>query len=111
MVIIPQFPLYLGSGLTVYFSGECAAHFQEILKKYPPQTSSRNTAVGWACFVHNEVNKRKNKPLFDCNNIGDFYDCGCADDEETKAPSDKAAKVGKKEESVEISKEGSVKSV
>ncbi|KKY15043.1 putative fad dependent sulfhydryl oxidase erv2 [Phaeomoniella chlamydospora] len=95
----------------LYPCGECAAHFQEILKKYPPQTSSRNTAVGWACFVHNEVNKRKNKPLFDCNNIGDFYDCGCADDEETKAPSDKAAKVGKKEESVEISKEGSVKSV
>lgn len=22
------------------------------------------------------------KPEFDCNNIGDFYDCGCAHDEE-----------------------------
>lgn len=27
------------------------------------------------------------KPEFDCNNIGDFYDCGCAEDE--KAAGDK----------------------
>jgi FAD-linked sulfhydryl oxidase len=26
------------------------------------------------------VNKRLKKPLFDCSNIGDFYDCGCAED-------------------------------
>lgn len=24
------------------------------------------------------------KPIFDCNNIGDFYDCGCAEDDEKK---------------------------
>jgi len=30
--------------------------------------------------VHNEVNKSKGKPLFDCGNIGDFHDCGCEDD-------------------------------
>lgn len=22
------------------------------------------------------------KPEFDCNNLGEFYDCGCSDDEE-----------------------------
>ena len=31
--------------------------------------------------MHNEVNKSLKKALFDCSNIGDFYDCGCADDE------------------------------
>lgn len=31
--------------------------------------------------MHNEVNKSLGKQLFDCSNIGDFYDCGCADDE------------------------------
>jgi FAD-linked sulfhydryl oxidase len=28
-----------------------------------------------------------NKPIFDCNNLGDFYDCGCGDDEH---PTEKA---------------------
>ncbi|EXJ96480.1 hypothetical protein A1O1_01606 [Capronia coronata CBS 617.96] len=71
--------LYLFARL--YPCGECAEHFQQILKKYPPQTSSRSSAAAWACFVHNLVNERKGKPIFDCANIGDFYDCGCADDE------------------------------
>jgi len=31
--------------------------------------------------VHNEVNKNLKKKLFDCSKIGDFYDCGCAEDE------------------------------
>lgn len=104
-------------------SGECASHFQQHLKKYPPQVSSRNAAAGWGCFVHNEINAMLEKPLFDCNNIGDFYDCGCAEDEEggaegTKKPSkpageDKTHSTGSEAQSgghednilVEISKE------
>jgi FAD-linked sulfhydryl oxidase len=66
----------------LYPCGECASHFQKILKKFPPQTSSRSTAAAWACHVHNEVNNSKGKPIFDCANIGDFYDCGCGDDED-----------------------------
>ncbi|KAL9078691.1 MAG: hypothetical protein Q9157_002377 [Trypethelium eluteriae] len=65
----------------LYPCGECAHHFQTILNKYPPQVTSRNTAAGWACHVHNEVNKSLDKEEFDCSKIGDFYDCGCADDE------------------------------
>jgi len=64
----------------LYPCGDCAAHFQKLLAKYPPQVSGRNAAAGWACFVHNEVNTRLQKPLFDCSKIGDFYDCGCGDD-------------------------------
>lgn len=71
--------LYLFARL--YPCGECASHFQKILKKFPPQTSSRSTAASWGCRVHNEVNKSKGKPLFDCANIGGLYDCGCGDDE------------------------------
>ena len=70
--------IYLFSLL--YPCGDCARHFREILVKYPPQTSSRNNAAGWLCFVHNVVNKRLKKAEFDCNKIGDFYDCGCGDD-------------------------------
>ncbi len=73
----------------LYPCGECAAHFRKLLDKYPPQTSSRSAAAGWACYVHNKVNKRLKKPEFDCNNIGDFYDCGCG--EEDKDAKGKAA--------------------
>ena len=66
-------------------SGECATHFQQILKKFPPQVSTRSTAAAWACHLHNEVNKSLLKELFDCSKIGDFYDCGCADDEPEKS--------------------------
>lgn len=51
-----------------------------ILKKFPPQVATRSTAAAWGCHVHNEVNKSLKKELFDCSNIGDFYDCGCAED-------------------------------
>jgi len=65
----------------LYPCGDCARHFQQILEKYPPQVATRSTAAAWACHVHNEVNKSLNKPLFDCSNIGDFYDCGCAEED------------------------------
>lgn len=77
----------------LYPCGDCARHFQHILAKYPPQVGSRSSAATWACHVHNEVNERLKKPAFDCSKIGDFYDCGCADDDaktvvKTKAKSD-----------------------
>jgi hypothetical protein len=77
----------LMSSLANYWtcSGECAEHFALILKQFPPQVSSRSAAAAWGCHVHNEVNKKLKKELFDCSNIGDFYDCGCADDPKDKA--------------------------
>lgn len=68
----------------LYPCGECAGHFRQILNKFPPQVSSRSSAAAWACHVHNEVNKSLQKTLFDCSKIGDFYDCGCAEENETK---------------------------
>ncbi|KAK0725067.1 ERV/ALR sulfhydryl oxidase domain-containing protein [Lasiosphaeris hirsuta] len=83
----------------LYPCGECASHFQKLIKKYPPQTSGRNAAAGWACFVHNEVNKRLKKKEFDCNNIGDFYDCGCGDEDK------KGSKAEVKERGITLEKE------
>jgi FAD-linked sulfhydryl oxidase len=68
----------------LYPCGDCARHFREMLAQYPPQTSSRTAAAGWLCFVHNVVNDRLEKPIFDCNNIGDFYDCGCGEEGKEK---------------------------
>ncbi|CAG7850614.1 FAD-linked sulfhydryl oxidase ERV2 [Serendipita indica DSM 11827] len=78
---------YLSSRL--YPCGECAAEFQLLLKENPPQTSSRKAASLWLCHVHNLVNKRLGKDIFDCNTLGDTYDCGCGDDpveEKKKVP-------------------------
>ncbi|KAH6659544.1 ERV/ALR sulfhydryl oxidase domain-containing protein [Truncatella angustata] len=69
----------------LYPCGDCARHFQQLLKKYPPQVSSRNAAAGWACFVHNQVNERLGHEIFDCAKIGDFYDCGCGDEKKEGA--------------------------
>lgn len=68
----------------LYPCGDCAQHFRDILAKYPPQSGSRSAAAGWLCYAHNLVNERLKKPAFDCNTIGDFYDCGCADDDKKK---------------------------
>lgn len=83
----------------VYPCGQCAEHFQKMLKKYPPQTSSREAASQWGCFVHNVVNERLKKPIFDCNEISDKYNCGCGpDDKKNKdASEDKDATPAKKE--------------
>ncbi|KAI9762243.1 MAG: Bud site selection protein bud4 [Chaenotheca gracillima] len=64
----------------LYPCGECASHFRKILEKFPPQVATRSTAAAWACHVHNQVNKSLDKEAFDCSKIGDFYDCGCADE-------------------------------
>ncbi|KAI8338165.1 ERV/ALR sulfhydryl oxidase domain-containing protein [Chlamydoabsidia padenii] len=61
----------------LYPCGECAEHFQTLLKRYPPQTASRITASQWACAIHNKVNERLGKPIFDCSDIEAKYPCGC----------------------------------
>jgi len=65
----------------LYPCGECAEHFGQVLAKYPPQVSSRSAAAMWGCYVHNIVNKRLKKPEFNCEDIGDAYDCGCGDED------------------------------
>ncbi|KAL8982650.1 MAG: hypothetical protein Q9177_005206 [Variospora cf. flavescens] len=72
----------------LYPCGECASHFQQILKKYPPQVSGRKTAEMWGCTVHNEVNKSLGKERFDCARVGEMYDCGCGDEEKGKEMDD-----------------------
>ncbi|EIN06654.1 hypothetical protein PUNSTDRAFT_54065 [Punctularia strigosozonata HHB-11173 SS5] len=64
----------------LYPCGECAAEFQQLLKKFPPQTSSRRSAALWLCHVHNQVNERLGKPEFDCAHLDETYDCGCGDE-------------------------------
>lgn len=44
--------------------------------------------------MHNEVNKMLHKDIFDCSKIGDFYDCGCAHDEDDENANGKSKSGG-----------------
>ncbi|KAL7272809.1 hypothetical protein RUND412_004371 [Rhizina undulata] len=88
---------YLHLFARLYPCGECATHFRALLHKYPPQTSSRDAASQWGCFVHNQVNERLGKQLFDCGQVTEAYKCGCADaDAEDEAAEKIDVKAGKR---------------
>jgi FAD-linked sulfhydryl oxidase len=44
------------------------------------------------------VNKKLKKEIFDCSQIGDFYDCGCADKDQERKTADKVLDVEQKTE-------------
>ncbi|RKP13783.1 ERV/ALR sulfhydryl oxidase domain-containing protein, partial [Piptocephalis cylindrospora] len=64
----------------LYPCGQCAKHFQQLLKIHPPQTGSRDEVTQWACKVHNIVNERLDKPQFNCSLVLETWKCGCAED-------------------------------
>lgn len=94
------------SGVETANSGECANHFGELLHDFPPQVSSRSAAAAWGCHIHNEVNKKLKKEMFDCNDIGDFYDCGCAEDDGDGRKGDAAKSADEDGETSDTAKEG-----
>ncbi|EPS41726.1 hypothetical protein H072_4376 [Dactylellina haptotyla CBS 200.50] len=77
----------------LYPCGECASHFRILLQRYPPQTSSRDAASQWGCVVHNAVNERLGKEIFDCGTIADKYHCGCAEEDEKKKKAEAEAEL------------------
>ncbi|CBQ72028.1 related to ERV2-Flavin dependent sulfhydryl oxidase [Sporisorium reilianum SRZ2] len=64
----------------LYPCGECAHHFQQLIKDLPPQVGSRKGASLWLCALHNEVNKSLGKDEFPCDKLDESYDCGCGDE-------------------------------
>ena len=72
---------------------QCAAEFQQLLRKHPPQTSSRGVASMYLCHLHNLVNDRLGKDEFDCGeNLKEIYDCGCGDDDDVEGKEGKGGK-------------------
>ncbi|XP_003423948.1 FAD-linked sulfhydryl oxidase ALR [Nasonia vitripennis] len=57
----------------------CAEDLQEQLKKSPPKTDSNHQLSQWLCDVHNEVNKKLGKPVFDCSLINQRWRDGWLD--------------------------------
>ncbi|XP_053607079.1 FAD-linked sulfhydryl oxidase ALR [Plodia interpunctella] len=57
----------------------CALDFQEDIMKNPPMTKSREELAKWLCERHNTVNKKLNKPIFDCSKVRERWRDGWLD--------------------------------
>ncbi|XP_015365196.1 PREDICTED: FAD-linked sulfhydryl oxidase ALR-like [Diuraphis noxia] len=49
------------------------------LDSQPPETNSQQSLSDWLCRVHNQVNKKLGKPLFDCNQVNERWRDGWKD--------------------------------
>ncbi|XP_067141389.1 FAD-linked sulfhydryl oxidase ALR-like [Centruroides vittatus] len=65
----------------------CATDFRESIKSNPPNTTSRNLLSNWFCERHNEVNRKLNKPEFDCSRVLERWLCGWKDGSCNQYPS------------------------
>jgi len=49
------------------------------LTYHPPNISSQKSFAKWMCEVHNMVNRKLEKPLFDCSKVNERWRDGWAD--------------------------------
>lgn len=57
---------------------ECKGHFYKMINEFPPVLDDHDSFVKWVCEIHNKVNVRLNKPVFDCRRHDERWDCGCS---------------------------------
>ncbi|KAJ8687750.1 hypothetical protein QAD02_023544 [Eretmocerus hayati] len=57
----------------------CAADLQIHLKESPPQTDSQHQLSQWLCKIHNDINKKLDKPIFDCKLVNQRWRDGWLD--------------------------------
>ncbi|OWA52359.1 putative FAD-linked sulfhydryl oxidase ALR [Hypsibius exemplaris] len=57
----------------------CAKDLQEELKTNQPDTTSRSNLSQWMCRIHNSVNAKLGKPLFDCAKVDERWRTGWQD--------------------------------
>lgn len=58
----------------MYPCGECAEHFSEVVKAYPPQVGSRQEFSQWMCRIHNVVNRSIGKAEFNCSYVSSRWE-------------------------------------
>ena len=64
-----------------------------MLKESPIKANTREEFVYYMCEMHNNVNKRIDKPIFDCKEAFNFWggDCGCSEKENNNTLTNKTA--------------------
>lgn len=66
--------IFLNSLSKVLPCSWCRKHFNETLKKNPPELQSRESFSRWFVDVHNSVNKRLKKPEYSYNDARKKYE-------------------------------------
>ncbi|VVC25938.1 ERV/ALR sulfhydryl oxidase domain [Cinara cedri] len=73
---INQFFKLLGR---VYPCEMCARDFAQLITFRPPVTSSQEALSDWLCGIHNQVNKKIGKTIFDCTECNERWRDGWKD--------------------------------
>lgn len=60
---------FLSALARFYPCQHCASHMRYQMEVDPPQATSRSALAAWLCRLHNEVNVRLGKPVFDCARV------------------------------------------
>jgi hypothetical protein len=57
-----------------------------MLRDNPIENESREKLVAYLCRLHNKVNARLKKPIFDCEKAFQYWggECGCTDKDKPK---------------------------
>jgi FAD-linked sulfhydryl oxidase len=63
----------------LYPCSYCAEEFRKDLEKMPPRLDSREDLADWFCQIHNRVNEKLNKPIFDCSRVDERWRTGWKD--------------------------------
>lgn len=70
---------FIDSFSRLYPCEHCAQDFQKDIKSDPPQTQSQRELSQWLCRIHNKVNQKLGKTLFDCNRVDERWLNGWSD--------------------------------
>ena len=63
----------------LYPCEHCAQDFQRDIALEPPQTQSQQSLSQWFCRIHNKVNQKLGKKLFDCKKVDERWLYGWSD--------------------------------
>jgi FAD-linked sulfhydryl oxidase len=78
----------------------CRGHFKKMLQDFPVKNANREELVLYLCGLHNKVNERLSKPIFDCNKAFEFWggNCGCQENKSNTNESKVANQIEKEKE-------------
>ena len=74
LIILTHTSTYLCLCLILFLFPLCFS-----LKTNKPQTSSQSELSRWLCDLHNDVNKKLGKPIFDCSKVNERWRDGWKD--------------------------------
>jgi len=52
---------------------KCGNNFRLLLEEYPVKASGRKVLANYVCELHNQVNQKLNKEIFDCSTVLDYW--------------------------------------